>query len=225
MPNWCYNNLYVCGPTINEVLNAIAGENGALDFEKIIPMPEAIRNTESGTKSEVALACAKDDMSDWKDMPWVKNGEVTTTHQLAAHCKINYEEAIAYGKQLLQNLQAYGATTWYDWCRNNWGCKWNTRDSAVVQHLETSAQLRFVTPWGPPMPVIRALALKFREHSFKLEYAEYEYGFAGIFEVKDEEIIQDTFETFKTVYEEIVTDDCAVTPIEETGGTGSIRDE
>jgi Ferredoxin-like domain in Api92-like protein len=225
MPNWCNNHLSVQGPRINEVLSAIAGENGAMDLQKIIPMPEAFIDTESWTKEDVALSCANDDLSRWEDMPWVKSGEVTTTRQLAARHGFDFEEAMAYGKKLLHNMEEYGATTWYDWCCKNWGCKWNTRDSWVDEHFETSAAVMFYTPWGPPSPVIRALARKFPDHSFNLTYADIEGGSAGILEVKGGEIIRE--ENREVSYEDYDLediDDCAVTAIEETDGASRILD-
>lgn len=42
MPNWCECDLMVEGPaeTIAEFLKAVRGENGAVDFDRIIPYPE-----------------------------------------------------------------------------------------------------------------------------------------------------------------------------------------
>jgi hypothetical protein len=223
MPNWCNNYLSIKGPRVHEVLSAIAGENGAMDLEKIVPMPEALKETEANFEEDFAMACAKDDLSSYRDMPCVKSGEVATMRQLAARSRVDFENAVAYGKQLLQNLQQYGAATWYDWSCQNWGCKWNTRDSWVDEHLETSAIVVFYTPWGPPTFAIRALARKFPDHSFKITYADFEGGTRGVLEVKGEEIIRN--EDLDVVYEPLADSDPDSPPNEEVGGQASLGDE
>jgi len=223
MPNWCNNVLSIQGPKIEEVLRAIAGENGAMDLQKIVPMPEAIKNTKSGMDEEVALSCAKNDLSHWKDMPWVTNSEISTTRQIAEHFRVDYDEAVAYGKRLLQNLQQYGATTWYDWCWQNWGCKWNTLNSEAVKLSETSGRVDFITPWSPPTPAIRALASEFPDHSFTLTYADFEGGTAGLIEVKGEKTIRD--EDLEVVYEPIVDGQFDSSSIEDGWEAPRLGDE
>ena len=51
MPNWTSNSIYAEGSPeqISEFLDKIKGDNGVLDFNSIIPMPEILRHTGSGS--------------------------------------------------------------------------------------------------------------------------------------------------------------------------------
>lgn len=52
----------------------------------------------------------------------------------------------------------YGADNWYDWSITNWGTKWNSYDSEIVDHeIGERIEYTFDTAWGPPMAVIEAL--------------------------------------------------------------------
>jgi hypothetical protein len=51
-------------------------------------------------------------------------------------------------------IEKYGASDWYTWSVNNWGCKWNC--DAQSWHVEEAEDGKFVikfwfdSPWGPP---------------------------------------------------------------------------
>ena len=77
-----------------------------------------------------------------------------------------------YGADVKDGYNAGG----YDWCIENWGTKWNAY-SIKFDRLS----VRFDTAWSPPEPVIIALAKKFPNVSFHLEYFECGVGFAGGF--------------------------------------------
>lgn len=83
MPNWCESDLYVYGEDREKVVELLAGEvDGqatALDFNKIIPMPEVLRETVAGSGLSAAQQAACDaavkatgyrDWYDWSYANW-----------------------------------------------------------------------------------------------------------------------------------------------------------
>jgi hypothetical protein len=65
MPNWCENELYISGPDVRRVLEAIKGENkdDVIDFDKIIPMPDSLKLISGG--------------GGMSPLPWRSGGAVT----------------------------------------------------------------------------------------------------------------------------------------------------
>jgi hypothetical protein len=56
----------------------------------------------------------------------------------------------------------------YEWCCEHWGTKWN----AYNQRQLSPTAIYFETAWDPPEPVMDALAAKFPDVSFTLEYTD-----------------------------------------------------
>ncbi len=74
-------------------------------------------------------------------------------HDLAQQ---DWEGVLQLGKQACSNAMAYGATDWYDWCRSNWGTKWNVNQpgSSII---EADGGVWFETAWSAPMPILRRI--------------------------------------------------------------------
>lgn len=51
------------------------------------------------------------------------------------------------GKRLVDNYLIYGAPTWYEWCLNHWGCKWNARKTTILP----GHKILFITPDKMPL--------------------------------------------------------------------------
>jgi hypothetical protein len=60
--------------------------------------------------------------------------------------------------------------TWYDWCIDNWGTKWNAIYDEFQEKNNDPHVIHFVTAYHPPIPVMNALACKYPKVSFSLEY-------------------------------------------------------
>jgi len=60
----------------------------------------------------------------------------------------------------------------YEWCCEHWGTKWN----AYGQKKLSPTAIYFLTAWSAPEPVMDALAAKFPDVSFTLEYADEDVG-------------------------------------------------
>jgi hypothetical protein len=114
MPNWVHQTLTVTEGNADELFEYIRSEPSLFDFDKLIPVPEALKG-KSGTKSAVAVLCARNEGLDkWSDYPWVRQAGITTPAALCKHFGWSYEEMVGLGNQLLENEKRYGAQTWYE---------------------------------------------------------------------------------------------------------------
>jgi len=64
---------------------------------------------------------------------------------------------------------------WYERRVEKWGTKWIGYDLSVGE-----TELRFLTAWSPPIPIIGKLAELHRDTEFRLEYHEPGMGFCGV---------------------------------------------
>jgi hypothetical protein len=60
----------------------------------------------------------------------------------------------------------------YEWRVANWGTKWNAYDVCV----KTYGEITFQTAWDTPTPIFQALSSKFPDITFRVEYADEEWG-------------------------------------------------
>ena len=58
-------------------------------------------------------------------------------------------------------LKATGHPSAYEWCRENWGTKWNASASDVHSCRRDRFDMTFEPPWGCPKPVMQALAMQY----------------------------------------------------------------
>ena len=167
---------------VDEVKKAIStnkdGEERAIDFNKIIPMPGTM-NITSGTSVDFMLATLmfteKGDDSKLRAMmnyPWVKAEELDTPEKLAEYLTEQHSDALGEAKIALKNLEEYGTKDWYDWSIQNWGTKWNAYDTS-----EEGDTIIFDTAWSTPAPVIQALSEMFPKVKFELSYADEDFGY------------------------------------------------
>lgn len=167
---------------------------GTIDFDKLIPMPkslmiEAGSSTEHGI--EIYLTAVNPDTPDY-DLPKMDkerfdsllsalNGERRFTRyrpqlseeDISKYTRYSSFEKLAdTGKQAIDNLLKYGATTWYDWCVNNWGTKWNAYD----QYTGQDDGFQFSTAWSAPHPVLEELTTRFPGVYITHEWADEDIG-------------------------------------------------
>ena len=77
------------------------------------------------------------------------------------------EQCLEIGKQYYNNFKNYGATSWYHWCIDNWGTKWNACDI----YMASEDIIVFYTAWNHPEPVIQKISELF-DVNVKLAYAD-----------------------------------------------------
>jgi len=91
------------------------------------------------------------------------------------------EKQAALEKSQQDNLNAYNYKTWYDFCVNEWGTKWDVgADGQPAQDIEGGLMLSFDSAWSPPIAAYQRLV----EQGFRIRamYDESGMAFAGIWE-------------------------------------------
>lgn len=189
MPNWATNTLAFSGPkeSVDRVRESLVPEEGdtaardyMLDFNHLVPMPEALNGVASPTKV-VTTREEADEIN--KSFPWRDRKAITRSEA-----------------ELLTAL--YGATNWYDWSLRNWGTKWNGSGVVVLRDTPGLLVLRFDTAWTEPGEYLEKIS---RKHGLTIfggviyedgsEFAALGYGLGDEWEVR-------AFETLFEVREE-----------------------
>lgn len=175
MPNNITNRLQIKATTkerVQEVLVFLRGKplkDGTprhIDFNKIIPMPEALKIEDSSVGSigmQYLLASNRVGKTE-EDMKAIRNFE-------EFDC-ITKERAILLGRQYLSNIEQYGYATWYSWSNARWGTKWNAYDT----ELQESDTIWFHTAWAGVPCLIATLSEKFPDVEFEYAFADEDLG-------------------------------------------------
>jgi len=89
-------------------------------------------------------------------------------------------EQIKLHEQTMHNLSTYGYATWYDYCVNEWGTKWDVGGDNPAQDIPGGLMLGFDSAWAPPCAAYEKLT----EQGFRITAMYYEPGmaFAGVWD-------------------------------------------
>ena len=201
MPNWVNVKLSAHTDVINAItkdtFGKIDGDFGTrdVDFELIMPIPPDLKDYWTG--STVSL---QEQAKDIVENKWeYGNGQ----HQIPMTEK---------DKERFREL--YGAGDWYDWCVQNWGCKWNAQTDYC-----NSDEVGFQTPWEEPYNWIHHLSLKFPNHKIWVEWEE-EQGYGEIYSITDGKKEIEHEWDFAEWADEIEVGDFTVAQCIKSGGRG-----
>lgn len=185
MPNHIKNIITLKGDEqkIREMLEEIQYDElglGTVDFNKIIPMPESL-NVESGSRTDKGIEIVKTYLENMPEEQSDKEGTYDEFFEdLRSHsAEISDEEEKKIwniGVTAVENLHKCGAPTWYEWCTNNWGTKWNAYGYDEGTDYSASGNLHFQTAWSAPHPVIKKLAQMYPDIIFEHEWADEDIG-------------------------------------------------
>ena len=187
MPNHVTNRLVVTGPasTITAFRQAFFSPSGAanrnddrqgtnqFDFNRIIPMPDILRQTESSSAVSTGLlilgrpeilrdgfggGSLEEQVAQYLAFPWVREAGITDCESLKAFLAKRDPSCVAKARIAIRAFEACGHASWYSWSLCHWGTKWNAYSLQIVRGSEGMFDFRFDTAWSPPDPVFAALA-------------------------------------------------------------------
>lgn len=169
MPNWTTNQLTLRGEQtqLECFKDALDGENGVVDFNRIRPMPGELE-IESGSRTNLGMACfRRTEFAYYHNIPWFKERYpgVDSPAKLRAVLGETEPATVEIGRQALANIRQYGVPTWYEWCNREWGTKWNAYEPSAEVWDET-LQYSFDTAWDAPRPLVEPIVEL--AHSFEL---------------------------------------------------------
>lgn len=189
MPNWVTNKIKFYGDKeeIKKLKKFMTTKDNNFDFNKITRIPEELNSDKypEGSSRTLAEACAK------------ARKEGKTTCEEFEHPWSNgrtFDELADWGDGYLSNLEKYGAATWYDWCWNNWGTKWNSCDA----YWSGDDFVLFDTAWSAPEPIYAKLAELFPDVHFTVCFADEDVGSnCGTIEYSEEGLFVDYINEFE----------------------------
>ena len=95
-------------------------------------------------------------------------------------------EKLTIEERLLFLKEHNGCDNWYDWCIQNWGTKWNSNETFIIN----DKVVEFDTAWSMPEPVLREISRKYNT-TVRVEFAD-----EGIIENSGTVIYEDGMEVF-----------------------------
>jgi hypothetical protein len=157
MATWTRNELVLTGSLVGRLQfqAAVAGSNGAMDFDRLVPMPSSLA-IECSTDTELGLASV--DAGRFRQLAglaWFGRDylDVRTPGDLRARLLLEQPAVAALGDQAYANIGAYGVPTWYEWRVLHWGTKGN---ATCIECADRAGMLMywFRTANGTPRPLV-----------------------------------------------------------------------
>lgn len=195
MPNWTENNV----TAKTEVLSKYLNEKGEFDFNKLVPMPEALE-VEDGSSGQNGLTYlyykASNQHSDeynperaeeinkvYRSLnPFFSDiaSEKRYKEIVREFCNNPYSKdnkrSIETAEKYIENYKEYGACTWYQWCIKNWGCKWNASHICADEIGDGLMTVSFNTPWNLPEPIFEKMCKDNPEEPILFEHSDEDYN-------------------------------------------------
>lgn len=194
MPNWVQNEVIFDNASDEKVAALIRDLKFStdsceqeFDFNKLIPMPASL-NIESGSHQDKAIAyyvterltipVEQTNLAKLISNFFNNNWAYEVVSRLKNDRKndpadVDWDKLYEDGKQYMYNREHYGYYTWYDWCCNEWGTKWN---SCEPQWCLEEGILYFQTAWSAPIPIMEAIAKKYPDLTFTHRWADEDIG-------------------------------------------------
>jgi hypothetical protein len=180
MPNHIQNKLRVYSENTNDIkvfLENIKGEKEVIDFDKIIPMPNVLNDTESSTDVSKSLYYYLL-MTDNNDLLNIVPYKSLFSADSFNNCtKDEKDEMMKVGEKYFSIYKECGAFNWYDWRCDNWGTKWNAYESYLCGLDNKEVLIEFQTAWNGVPYLIEKLVSSYPNLSFEYKFADEDMGY------------------------------------------------
>lgn len=176
MPNYCRNLIKVVDGNFQSVTDFMKSEERNFDFNKLIPMPQSMLYLKkyNGISRQSELG-----FKYWS-APY-KSDKYAFINEIK-RWGFDLRETLREGLDRLYAYAESGHWNSLDWARANWGTKWNAFDIDIDKSDKT---IFFNTAWNAPIPIYKALAKQFPEHTINVLYYDEGEFFAGYCNIKD----------------------------------------
>ncbi len=184
MPNHITNIIQLKGDDerVRKLLETVKSDElgiGSIDFNKLIPMPECL-NIEAGSRTDDGLKAYRDFMSEYvvnsniNELDVFKIPKEKEADYLKEHTNIG-ETEWELGRQAFRNMVKYKVPTWYEWCIQHWGTKWN---AYYVSEDRNSAEntIAFNTAWSAPHVILKKMSEMFPDVTIEHKWADEDIG-------------------------------------------------
>ena len=178
MPNYVKNIIIMYGSEEDKakVREYIKGKDTAFDFNKLIPMPEAL-NIECSSVSSDSLTVYrylqnKSKLSEkMKQLIKTMSKDGESTDDMIARLQKEKRLNLELGRKAAENFEKYGAPDFYYWRISNWGTKWNAMDAST-----DNDRIVFETAWSAPLRLINVLSARFPQVEFEYKWSDEDIG-------------------------------------------------
>jgi hypothetical protein len=159
MPNWTTNIIKLTGSEkditdIQKLIFSVEDGEISFDFNKVIPMPIELENTQCPE-----IIVTQEEYDSWEP-------------------KNEYDHRGITQEMSDSLIEKYGFNNWYYWRTENWGTKWNSEGTQIINSTSSNLEFSFQTAWSHPEVVISKLNDMFPQVKFYHE-AQHEGGFGG----------------------------------------------
>ena len=188
MPNHISNQLKVTANSYEELQNFLANIKGdtivddqeqVIDFNRIIPMPQVLRNTEASSRTDDAIYyyLVKTNQEEMVSSI-LRHPQFYTMERFANRSEKELNEYLEIGKKYVDIFKECGAKDWYDWSCANWGTKWNAYETNIGEIFdEFSVVITFQTAWSGVPNIIQKLTEMYPTFTFDYKYADEDMGY------------------------------------------------
>ena len=156
MPNWTFNELQVEPDWVSDKAKA---KKEFIKFKK-----ENIKLDEDNASSETTGEA----LFSFKTIIPIPEG-------------LQIEKSTSDESETLQaiNMQKYGYESWYEFCIEKRGTKWDAADPYIIENNNEFLIIRFETAWSPPLGWLEAASKKYKRLLFQMKVSEESNAFMG----------------------------------------------
>lgn len=216
MPNHVTSRIVATGPVADLRAFRELFDDETLDFNRIIPMPEILRDAEEGSLAElgaVLLVAKGQNPFGPSVLAGLHQHEVDAV--MAAGSGHIPERVAAYlaqnpaceekGLHRLRAIAETGYSSWYQWSIDHWGTKWDAYSPMTTdaEPEDGAIGFGFDTAWSFPTPIFEELARRFPTLTFDCVCFDEGWNFAGEGIFSAAEITFATGEATDELYERV----------------------
>lgn len=173
MPNWTSNRIEAPAEVLKKYIREDEYGKECFDFNLVIPIPEIYKDPEltEGFDTEWCIYWYKSKKgTDDSVNPLDYESNVA---KMLKYCLERSDEYYRRGRKYAEAFEKFGYRTWWGWCIDNWGTKWNASDSVI--NLD-EGWVEFETAWCMPEPIIREIMQDNHECAIRIIWHDEDYN-------------------------------------------------